>query len=327
MKRFIKQLFIISILLIILLTGSLFLIPDYTARESALAVMPDKHRMLRETTSPRIIFLGGSNLCFGLDSRRIADTFNMPVVNLGLHAGIGLKFMMEDLKPYIRKDDIIVLSTEYTDYYSNQYYGNIELVSMLFDIYPGGLGHLDLNHWRMLVPAVFKYAAIKIIKIPRIIRYYASDIRINNEDIGYYNKYSFNEFGDTYLHWQLDNIPFAPYPGNVQEVHLNQNALDEIEGFSKYVNEKNAFIILLPPVLQSSTYKNQQKIIYRIDSTLKIKDIPFFKEPSEYCFPDSLFFNTPYHLNKKGIYKRTNLTINNLKDFFLSHKLFNYLQE
>jgi hypothetical protein len=99
MKKFIKQLLIVSLLLVTLLAGSLFLIPDYTARESALAVLPNKHRMLRETSSPRIIFLGGSNLCFGLDSRRIADTFDMPVVNLGLHAGIGLKFMMEDLKP------------------------------------------------------------------------------------------------------------------------------------------------------------------------------------------------------------------------------------
>ena len=52
-----------------------------------------KCQLLEDTPSPRIIFVGGSNLAFGLDSQRIKDSLNINVINYGLHAGIGLKYM------------------------------------------------------------------------------------------------------------------------------------------------------------------------------------------------------------------------------------------
>jgi hypothetical protein len=212
-----------------------------------------------------------------------------------------------------------VLATEYTDYYSDQYYGNIELVSLLFDIYPAGLRHLSLLQWKKLLPAVFKYAAIKIIKIPRIIRYYSSDIKINNEDIGYYNKYSFNEHGDTYLHWQLNNIPFKPYKASSMKETVNEKTLIDLNAFLDFANQQRACIMMMPPVLQATTFKNQEYAINMIDSVLESRNMPFFRPPEEYCFADSLFFNTPYHLNKKGIEKRTEMMIKDLHDYFFIH--------
>lgn len=56
-----------------------------------------KCQLLEDTPSPRIIFVGGSNLAFGLDSQRIKDSLNINVINYGLHAGIGLKYMIDDI--------------------------------------------------------------------------------------------------------------------------------------------------------------------------------------------------------------------------------------
>ena len=72
-----------------------------------------KCQLLEDTPSPRIIFVGGSNLAFGLDSQRIKDSLNINVINYGLHAGIGLKYMIDDISTYARKGDIIVFAPEY----------------------------------------------------------------------------------------------------------------------------------------------------------------------------------------------------------------------
>lgn len=62
-----------------------------------------KCQLLEDTPSPRIIFVGGSNLAFGLDSQRIKDSLNINVINYGLHAGIGLKYMMMTYPPMQEK--------------------------------------------------------------------------------------------------------------------------------------------------------------------------------------------------------------------------------
>ena len=62
MKRFLSQ----ATLFFLLLAGSLiyaaFFVPSREMRESMLQMVPIKNAMLRDTPSPRIIFVGGSNL-------------------------------------------------------------------------------------------------------------------------------------------------------------------------------------------------------------------------------------------------------------------------
>lgn len=319
MRRFIKQTSLAFFFLLILLAISLFFIPDYFVRESALGAAPQKQKLLKETNSPRIIFLGGSNLCFGLQSKRIAETFQLPVVNLGLHAGIGLRYMIQDLKPYINNGDLIVLATEYTDYYSDQYWGNIELASMIFDVDPAGLAHLSLYHWEKLIPSIFKYGSLKIVKVPKIIRYYWGSRDMDIREFGYYNKHTFNKFGDTYYHWGLDNLSFSPYPGPSNN-NLNMKAYSDIENFIAYAKNKGADVMILPPAIQNKTFINQSIIIEEIERELSKRNISFQNSPEVYCFDDSLFFNTPYHLNKTGVDKRTTLIIEDINNHFFRKK-------
>lgn len=43
----------------------------------------------------------------------------MPVINAGLHAGSGIKFMVEETFPLLREGDILILSPEYGTLSSN----------------------------------------------------------------------------------------------------------------------------------------------------------------------------------------------------------------
>ena len=74
-----------------------------------------KCQLLEDAPAPRIIFVGGSNLAFGLDSQRIKDSLNINVINYGLHAGIGLKYMIDDISTYAKEKVTLLYSLRNTN--------------------------------------------------------------------------------------------------------------------------------------------------------------------------------------------------------------------
>ena len=89
MKKFINNILLIAGILITLILAITMLPME---QDGYLQAYNKKCQLLEDTPSPRIIFVGGSNLAFGLDSQRIKDSLNINVINYGLHAGIGLKY-------------------------------------------------------------------------------------------------------------------------------------------------------------------------------------------------------------------------------------------
>src|SRR6476661_8416978 len=115
-----KKLFLrIGVLgLAILLTGALA--SQYDVRKvdnDYIAAVLEKDRLIRNTPSPKIILVGGSNLAFGVDSKLLQDSLRLPVVNMGLYAKLGLRYMLAQVKPYIRAGDIVVVVPEYDQFY------------------------------------------------------------------------------------------------------------------------------------------------------------------------------------------------------------------
>src|SRR5438105_4157685 len=106
-----------SSLFFLILLLSFFLIglseKPIAAPSDFMAAIIDKHKQIDIIKSPKIILGGGSNLAFGIDSKKLETAFNMPVINMGLHAGLGLTFILNELKYSIKKNDIVFLSIEY----------------------------------------------------------------------------------------------------------------------------------------------------------------------------------------------------------------------
>ena len=88
-------------LLLQLLAGPLFLLGcgfGLPARydESFLGELGDKCTLLAESSSPRIVLVGGSSLAFGVDSTLLEEEFpGYTVVNFGLYAALGTQMMLE----------------------------------------------------------------------------------------------------------------------------------------------------------------------------------------------------------------------------------------
>ena len=87
--------------------------------DNYLAAVLEKDRLIRNAASPKIVLVGGSNLAFGIDSKMMQDSLGKTVVNMGLYAKLGLKYMLAQVRPYIREGDIVVVVPEYDQFYGD----------------------------------------------------------------------------------------------------------------------------------------------------------------------------------------------------------------
>ena len=72
-----------------------------------MRALDDKLDRLEQANRPKIVFVGDSNLAFGIESRSIEDRFGMEVHNTGLLRGMGVAFCMNQVRENkMRQDDV-----------------------------------------------------------------------------------------------------------------------------------------------------------------------------------------------------------------------------
>lgn len=306
MKSFLLKILKFTFLLLIVLWLGILFIPDKNVQSSILGAYPTKHQLLKQTPEKKIILLGGSNLSFGIDSKQIEKVFNKPVINMGIHAGVGLEFMINDIKPYISEGDTIILIPEYEHFYTDNFYGEMELISVLFDIEPQSKKIINKNQWTHLFKYLPTYSAKKIKNfIPSV-------LKNKEEPISIYHKESFNENGDAYLHWTLPNQAYLPAVKNKGNETVNKVVINQLLDLKKHVKSRKANLLIFPPVIDETSYKNMEYIITKIDSELADNQLKLVSHPVNYKYNNQFFFNSYYHLNKTGVDKRTLQLINDL---------------
>lgn len=270
-----------------------------------MAAWIDKNTLMKETPSPRILLVGGSNLTFGIDSEMLSTAIGLPVVNTSLHAGYGLDVTLNNVKRYLRKGDIILLIPEYeyfgiTDGHTR---GGVPTLAALLDAYP---------------PAIFQFGPLQLDRLPDILsavikmrfdRYNA--LRMVNFDLPRYNQeirgpvYSrdqFNAYGDEIGHL---NITANPFPLN-QLGYLgakvgNDRVIQLLQDFGEYANQRGARIIYLFPYGRNYncdlSLTGLQKLYPFVVDHFQFTTI---STPLNNCVYDDLFFDTNYHLTKTG---------------------------
>ena len=265
----------------------------------------DKNKLLKNTPAPRLIFVGGSNLAYGLDSKRIKDSLNINPINTGVHVNLGLKFMLANTLQYIKPGDIVILSSEYEQFYGNLANGEGELLSIVTDILPQSRNLLDYQQVFTLVKLLPAYAQSKLRPILLFYKF------PKNDGVGRYDRAAFNNFGDATAHWKLPGENPKPYT-SIKE-SFNWDALQALINFKNSIQQKKAKLYVTFPGYQYSSYQKSVAQIMQVKEVLKDNHFILISSPEEYIMPDSLMFDTPYHLTKKGVDYRTELLIKDLK--------------
>ncbi|MGC0389347.1 hypothetical protein [Bradyrhizobium sp. USDA 241] len=72
-----------------------------------------KETAAAEIEGPKIVLIGGSSTHFGFSGETISRLIGVPVVNLGVHAGLGADYILDRAKRSLKRGDTAVLSLEY----------------------------------------------------------------------------------------------------------------------------------------------------------------------------------------------------------------------
>lgn len=271
-----------------------------------LFIKKTKDSLLINTPSPRIIFVGGSNICFGLNSQMINDSLHLNPINTGIHAGFGLIDMLENTLKYVKKGDIVVVSPEYQQFYGNAAYGSEELLRTYFDNAQFLNKKLSWQQWKTIYEFLPKYCFSK---------FNPKEYFYTKED-SVYGVHSFNKYGDVSAHWLLPKIDYETY-GEINEPY-NPESINALIDFGTQIKEKNAMFLFAFPAYEVKSYQKSKVEIEFLENLLEKNNIPVLSNSKRYIIPDSLTFNTPYHLSKKGTDYKTNLIIEDIKQHSLS---------
>lgn len=307
MKVFLKK---IAVFLVIPV-GFLFvgvLLPAYPgASATYLFARLDKDALLANTNPKRIILVGGSNLALSMNSQMLLDSLKMNPVNTGLDCNIGLVGMIENILSYVKRDDVILLSIEYEQFFGRLLYGGYPCPVIDFEVSPSNLQKLSVQQWFNLVRYTPGYAFGRC----KVWKYFTKP-QVNVD--GNYMRGSFNKYGDHVSHWSLPSrkpIATREFTGN-----YNQKAIGLLVDFQKRLQEKKAILLITFPPYQASSFKNTQQQIKQVVNGLQSAPLNIISTPETYMMPDSLMFDSPYHLIKKGIDQRTQLVISDVKRYF-----------
>lgn len=304
MKKFIITITIFFTITIFGIIGILSLPPTPSFLDNMLIKTTEKDSLIAETPEKRIIFIGGSNLSFGLDSQMMKDSLNLNPINMGMHAGLGLKYMLEEAQPYIKENDVVVIIPEYHQFYGDQVYGEEVLGQVALNINKSLLKDFNFNQWMMLIKNIPIFIEEKV-----SYQSYVDPKSYNQKN--YYSKETFNKYGDATKHWNV-HVPRAP---DVMKLtgKYNPQAMEYIRSFINTIPSETRVFISFPG-FQNQSFASSEEEIDKIYKVLVDSKIKLLGSPSRYEFDNSYFFNTSYHLNKEGTQLRTRLLIEDLKE-------------
>jgi hypothetical protein len=270
-----------------------------------------KHELLKNTSSPRIILIGGSGVAFGIDSNQLNNAFHLNIINMGLSAGIGLRLILNQTTNYIRKGDIIVIIPEYEFFFNDFMDGNGTILASLISSDPTIIKYF--NSINLYVNLLNNYNRIVLIELMSIISKSINKSVFPIDKI--YQISSFNKYGDLIIPpgSKAINIDFN---SNYCSGIFNHKAITVINEYVAQTKQRGGIIYFSFPAIAHTSFYQSKYEINKLYTILKSElKAPIIDAPQDNIYPDSIFFDTTYHLKAEGKNIRTIKLINNLKRY------------
>lgn len=323
--------------LALLLSHLLFyvLLPPDPGSGAYLGAINDKYARLAAIPSPKLIFVGSSELAFGLDSARVEEALGMPVANMGLHAGIGIRTTLESIRSYIGPGDIVLVSAALDPIPDSFFYGYDDATGehlWLLKMRPSLIYSLNTpQQWQLLVKEYPNF--LKIMKGNLFGSRFRSIYLPTPQDAAVvYRRAAFNQYGDLVGHLNVEPIS-KPQPQSQARavdpetlfpaIPLTPEATAYLNDYYAFVNARGASMYAIwppqytpqnsEPTTPFVTVQNLAIFASRKSDIL----VPVIGSPQDYEYPIELFYESPGHLNRQGRAARTEQLIKDLSPLFL----------
>lgn len=274
--------------------------------ETFLAELENKHARLSTMESEKLVLIGGSNLAFGIDSKKLEQYVGMPVVNYGLYATIGTKAMLDLSRSHIGKGDIVVICPE-TNAQTYSLYYNAHSMWQALDCDLSMLRDVGISNAGKLLAALPAFASEKW-------RFFRTNTKPSPS--GIYAKSSFNKYGDIAVDRPYNEMP-SRYDASMT-VSLTPALLDA--DFVRYLNEyadhcakqgASVYFGFSPINADAVVSTDEQKDAFCAALSEQLS-FPVLGDIDTYILDADYFYDTNFHLNSTGALQRTSLLADDL---------------
>ncbi len=268
------------------------------APDDYLSAMDSKTSLLQDGNGGRLVLVGGSNMAFGLSCDQLRDGTGREVVNLGLHAGVGLNVMLRQAESGIGTGDVVVVSLEYEHF--DRRLGEelwptlVEHQGIESDWLSWDDGAALLDNVRYYLSGALRRTALSVAG-----RYTGPN--------ALYRASSFDRQGcivPDVLESPEDVSSRRYFGGSYSGLRLNW-ALAQLSHFAENMKDKGATVVFVHPPTLESAYKPAQVGLEAIHKRLLENGFTVLSKPEEAVLPDRLFYDTEYHLGPEGQQRRT----------------------
>ena len=261
----------------------------------------DKHLRLETLPSPRLIFIGGSSMAFGMDSGLVGQRLGFHPVNMGLNAGVGLEFMLQEEEPFVRPGDVVLLAPEYNTF-EKFYHPEPEYVVRLIECRPSVLRALTAGQLKYLLDYGYLH------HLGRVIRTVGgqSERILDGGNYQHTQRHSFNENGDVVSHHNVVGPKLGANRFKFTASPVAFTAIEHLNRFERKCQARGARVFYSHPPYEQRSHELNRATIAQLDGLLRARlQIPMLETVEDMVYPTEDFFDTEYHLNLKGKLKRS----------------------
>lgn len=264
-----------------------------------------KMKKLKRAEGKKVVFVGGSNAAFGIDTKFMEKELGLPVVNVAMHGSLSVKYMMEQVKPYLKKGDVLIMSREPDglagDHRWNHMVGTGVSLMPTYNFSETRILFTDRNLFETSITSLFNTIKLYVRWHPFEKRKVISSVydrRVFDRD-NILSEYLNGSYIDTLKTRRLKK------PG--------KNSL-LINGLKKYKTEfekKGIAFYMTPAVVVEGHFKKAEVIPYW-KYISEHTEIALLNEEKPYIFESRYFLDSPHHTNLDGRELRTKSLIEDI---------------
>ena len=265
--------------------------------------------------SQKVLFVGGSNVLFGIDSKQFSESTGIPSLNFGFAAGMGPELILDLISNHLSSEDLVVMNWEY-EHFRFERSGIIDLtyLNLLMSYqheFKRKLPFIDQMHLSLSVPFSHFREAVLCHFNPLV-----------NNNV-YRCNWLIDEEGNVRSNKgvQISKKELIASPSSLltNEITFTSDIKDIFSNFVKDCRNRDVQLVASwPNTFANPVYFGNEivdaniKTIRGFWNSMGVKVVGDYKDSmleSEY------FYDTLYHLNAEGVRLRTEELTSQLKPY------------